>query len=577
MSAAYLKLTPITKRSSVLLSGWLCAAAFVFTILVSIVPSYAVCLIDSASFVYLHPYFEGKNWKVSAFDSLDISLDSSLCNLHPKSAAMVSTRTGAECITINAAGDVSRIHFDFSRSVCSCCRPVLSSQAPALLPIMAQSGVIYPLRKTGGIGDTLQVAVAGASSRIFIHNIRLSTSALIKTDTLILSAPPATPAVSGIWGTSISHAIGDSGIYVTGASGVIRYFGFNGVSWSSEQVFDIANTQNVTALGGSVAGTAAGRIYQRSGATYSLVTQPVASPIIRITDKAALSENGNIIIKSASTWNPFQTSRQSLRQFNLIKTRNGSAAELLDSSWRYSSFTYSDSTTSIFNVTPPAVKVFLDTAGSYEYGGAKAETVSVYFKDIDSNFSVPQVYFQSNPTILTGLQNTNPAAPCSTGIRYWADSMLTVYLKKDSVITQTRSQSGAFDFTCYSCYWTRQTFRTGKPWAQGMVLVIASPNDTLRINYKMQSTSALQRFDPQLMMSDIIIRAVNGQMHLILSPQLIKQAKAIRLFAADGRLTASMAPTSLTSIMATPSSGLVCVQIVMHNGSTLSRILPIVR
>jgi hypothetical protein len=155
------------------------------------------------------------------------------------------------------------------------------------------------------------------------------------------------------------------------------------------------------------------------------------------------------------------------------------------------------------------------------------------------------------------------------GVRYFADTALTIVLRPDSVLALSRSFGGAFDISCYECFWKRQVYQTGIVWFKNFTATLKVGADTLRIKYTNPSTAAnTGAFSPEA--GSISLRSAAGVIRIDLPPRMVAGLGEIRIFSPSGRLISRLEPGS-TLFSPGFASGVVYVQFVLRNGESFTR------
>jgi hypothetical protein len=227
---------------------------------------------------------------------------------------------------------------------------------------------------------------------------------------------------------------------------------------------------------------------------------------------------------------------------------------------------------------------FVNSAQPFGYASSIPETLTVVVSDADSNFAAPRVVV--HPTGLpdsivllgagTALRNANPAAPCSVGVRYFNDTAVSVILKLDSVVVQGRSASGAFDISCYSCFWQHPIYRNACAWQNNSgTASIKVGTSVLNINRYATTvaTTHLPALSQQL--SAVVARSAAG-VHLELSEALAAACAEIRLYSLNGQFLALLKPARNLTLPKT-AAGMLYVQFVLNDGRALIKTIPLTR
>jgi hypothetical protein len=546
------------------------------------------CAVGNARFVYLHPYFGGKTWQLTG-DSVIVSLPQAVCALGATDVQMTGSDASAIALLRNISGGLYLAGFTLTPRSGNCVPAYLVAQTPRSAGLTAVAPAPFylahqPLSST----DTVAIALSDGAAKVIIRYVATATSVLARADTLTLAALPGGAAVTGITGTAEQTRDADAGLWAFGTKGLLRYFARNGATWGTEQVFDISTTEWVTAMSDSFAGTDSGRVFVRNGASFVQQARPVTSAIRRITRKAAVGDNGTVLIRRGAAWDAYRPGFASYRQFNLVKFNDGSGVELLDSAWRYSTLTYSDSATKLSTIRTTAGVSYspLDKAYMYPPGGMRPETVTVNISDPDSNFRVPQATFNGTVDLThnatTTLNGSAPAMACTLGYTQLSDGKVLCVLTSDSVTFTARALTGAFDYSDLCYYWSAQQYRNSQRWYyQSGSVKIWFGADSLLIKYGSPPVTSLRPANAAAMGELPCTFASGGHITAWLPADREHRVTRILVFNQAGRLLYSVNPSpSASSVSMTfpkASASLLYVRFVLGNGTTATSVVPFVK
>lgn len=461
--------------------------------LIAVFPVLGACGLDSAGFLFLHPYFEGKNWSLSA-KTIETVIPEKYCEASPAEVAVGGNDSTGVFVLADSAGELhlGTVSVVAAGGLCGQTRLIADSLESLSLTV-PPGARLYALRT--GRADTVLLAV-GSGDSVMVYQVEAEQPGAAGNETLALSTMPGGASVRALGGDRAGADGGDTGLWIGGEQGILRYVRRNAGGWGAEQSFDIDPSQDITAVGEGFAGTAAGKIYSVAGG--GAVEEATFDHAVRaISGDGAAGDSGMILVRNGG-WSAYRDGTASYRLFNPTARGSGSAFELLDRHWSYHAYTYADSMTHIAATEPPAYAQGVN--GDPQPVVVGSDTITVMLEDLDGNYGVPAVWLGGGDESLAvldpvarELHRTNPAMACSVGYAEFADTGLLLVPHKDSLVVSTTIRRGTFDFSCYTCVWSKQVLRLAQPWGSGDTAMIAVDGDTLRLLHGGGSTVAAHR------------------------------------------------------------------------------------
>ncbi|MBD3322184.1 MAG: hypothetical protein GF350_13885, partial [Chitinivibrionales bacterium] len=381
------------RRSGMLLMiclAMLAAAACIFSV-------HAQCEISTNGYVYLHPYFSGRNWR-TAEKELEITIPDNFCTYSLDGFSITRSDSANVAAFTTAGGNfyLSQVDFNEPSPLCLCCKPQLVFNAPAELDLsgeaIAPDSPLYLLNQTGYTYDNARLVLAGDSDSLVVLSVAGDAAQITDRQSLALTRKAHAQRVAAISGAYNESTEQDTGVYAVGSGGLIRYFPFDGTNFGAEQDLDIASGETVLCTGGGNAGTQSGAIYRWSGSAFVRDTTPAAVPVNAIGSSAAVGGNGAIFIRSQGQWQTYTSGSANYRAFGLFSHERGSAIELLDENWSYGRHVYSDRPTVIASIEPAYIEPFINNADPYIYEPASGDfSMELNLSDPDGNITVPDI------------------------------------------------------------------------------------------------------------------------------------------------------------------------------------------
>ncbi|MBD3419466.1 MAG: hypothetical protein GF398_05040 [Chitinivibrionales bacterium] len=401
----------------------------------------AQCDYAQNGYIFKHPYFEAKYW-ARTNQSIANDINERICSHKPTSFAI--THDSSENVAAFFAGNG-----DFYLVSISSYQPPLNYPyvIEAMSPVKVDlSGVphrtgtpIHLVKQPGYHQERVKLVMAGAADTVLkVLTIKADGSAVEQEQTLILSTLDAGQQVLFIAGDLNMSTNQDSGIWVGGTGGLLRYFSYDGTTFGSNQVFDISASETVTCFGDDYIGTASGRIFKKSGASFVQDSKPTAKAIRAISARGGAGDSGLILVNTGS-WQAYTGGAASYHMVNFVKMPDGSAAEVVADDWVYQLHVYKDDPTRIVEVFPVELVNYLNR-DTFDLSGLSSYQIELTLEDPDSNFAAPRLFIYNGgkrDTLDSDgayiLQNAAPGSECvqdevnmqgNAAVVYFGDSFI---------------------------------------------------------------------------------------------------------------------------------------------------------
>ncbi|MBD3347251.1 MAG: hypothetical protein GF401_19525 [Chitinivibrionales bacterium] len=552
--------------------------------------SHAQCGIDSNGYVYLHPWFTGGHWTAAEKKLDPVVLPDAFCTLNPQKLTTTRSEGNNTAAFTTAGGEVylSQVDFIPPSPMCLCCMPQLVFNEPAQLDLsgfgVAANTPVYLINQAGYTYDTVKLALAGNTDSLILITVPGDASQITNRESLALTAKGVTQTVAAIEGAFDVATSQDTGIFVLGSGGLIRYFPLLGGSVGAEQDLDISTDETVLCYSGGYAGTESGALYRWSGDSFVRDTMLSATPVRAIGNTAAVGDNGAIFIRSGDQWNAYTHGTAQYRAFSLMSHENGSGIELLDENWNHSSFIYANVSTVISSMNPAEIESYINTGDHYLYNPAiESLAVTVNLSDPDGNIQVPSVFLSTGQSLNTNqdgtLQGMAPGDTCSYGKIRLNDSSVILTLTPDSVIFTARALQGRIDIRCYDCNWAEYDFRMAQPWRYQESVTLEIGNQTITISHTEGSNVTSGRKTPSPSHTTrMLCRAHRNILELTIPSSLQHRLRTITLINASGRIlhTIMSCNRPVITIPAISTSGMLLVRYELTDGTQKVISVPVI-
>jgi hypothetical protein len=546
--------------------------------------------IDSTGYVLLHPYFEGKNWKKSVEDNIDIVLPDTLCSqkLRPVRFDIGKSIDSTLAVFSIANGGLFIIEAQYFHYA-GVCRDELDFLAPQKVPLsgIAFSGTTpwYLVKDSAFNLDTVKVVLGVASQYCLVAAIIKSTAAVVRIDTLHVTN---TNTISSINGGYDNVLMRDTCIWVTGNNGMLRHFSYRPGGWGAENKLDITATETVLCANATYAGTSSGRIYKKNASqTYVLDYSMSNKAINAIYPQGSIGNNGAFIENINGVWRNDTLGSGNYLYANFIKRAGGFGVELLDNQWKYSIFTYRDTASKILLTNPIDIGVSNVNKTPYIYNPGKVAspkdtTISVYISDPDSNFSDVAIALNGATMENDGKHSIGPipdSESCHVGALRLTTGVLTITLKKDSVVLKTQTELGVENAGCLVCNWKNYNFAYSRQWFVNSSLLITAGKDRLTIANQSNPVTTIRSTNIANYANANNLKIIGNR--LIFTPVRsdIKKIESVVLYDLAGRKLFSFSDVKQTSFELPKMLpfGIACISINYSDGSACRVMVPVLR
>ncbi len=522
--------------------------------------------------LYNHAYFNDNHWRISS-DLIGYNLSPEYQALQPGRASFAQCDTNTYAL-FSATDNKLYLMSIGLQPVTNNQKAIISARTPVLSPVGSAGGLFSLFLRQSQKVDTVCVCVPQSGNVVHIHHIDTKTNLPVKVDTLILSQPtgPFTTTVS-VGGPDEALST-PSGLWICGSRGVVRYFAWNGTAWGTEVVYDIDTAETVSALCKEALGTASGKVYQFEGNAFVLKGQPGQFAINKISPLGAVAKGGTIIKRKGANWVPFEKGASNPSYFNFIARTDGSGVELLDSAWKFSVHTLEDTAT-YFAIRPPDVAAFVNN-GVYHYPADVNKVVAIDLVDPDGNFRLPQITLNSTVNLIDSLNPFRPDTVWTMGYNDFFDTLITLTLRRDSIIVEATIRNAAFEFTTYRKHWVSILSRRAFKWRRNDTILVSMDNQSLVLVYEPGSTvislSGLQRNAAKP-------RVLYGQQGVTFT-HLPKNLQSISFYTVRGQkiLTQTIAMNVKSVFVPMPvAANMLCVVYTFSNKVVLRETIPLIK
>lgn len=522
--------------------------------------------------LYQHPYFADMHWRITS-DLITYKLSPGFTTLTPVKASFAENDTNS--ITLFSATDSKLYLMSVAlKPETEQNKAVITTRDPIESPVGTVGSPFEIFAPGTNKIDTVFVATVLGTDKVLVHHIAIQSFTVTRVDTLAIAPPSGSYTVLALFGGPDFALTGQSGIWIIGSYGLVRYFTWNESSWGAEVVHDIDTTETITALCKEALGTASGKIYEFISNAFTYKSQPVAASIHRISTLGAVSGGGKVIKRKGTSWEPFTTvGAGNYHYFNFIARTNGSGVELLDNAWKFYVYTLEDSA-STFDIEPANVANYINN-GIYKFMEGQ-ETVIIKLIDPDENALIPEIKLRNSINLVDSLERAHPDTLWSLGFSDLADTVITLELRRDSVIVTAKIRSGAFNPVTYKKSWVQLEYRRAEKWRLYDTISIKLGNRTLLIELDTQAvgiveTNKLRKNRP------IQILRNSSQLTFTIPPNSVRYVRICNL---QGQQIASATISPNANIVTIPirmSSGIICIEYILSSGKAIRETVPVVK
>jgi|GEM_PF-6693571 len=463
--------------------------AVVIAVLLWVGGSYAQCGFTENGYYFLHPRFNNVNWSATIYQT-DLIPVEAMCSEKPLlvAAGTLSSRGTFIYLTTGEKWMVTN-----GPLVNTTCGPTIEFSTPALIAVPDLMDLntelpVHIMSRGSSDRDTVYFVAAAAANTVYCLHVNTVNGSIGTVDTLKV-ALSGSQSINGVWGERTVSGI-DTALWLAGDGGALFLVPLRNNSWGEAVALDIDDSESITAIGGGFAGTASGKIYARSGNIFTLSNSSASSLIRRISDRIAVGDSGTLLVRPGKVWISCTSDKSpNYRYGNLTATAEGTAVELIDDGWRYTSRVLWDSASTISSINPSE---FGECSSGCVYSESEPVTIAVTIGDIDDNRSLPVVTLHSvvdgeTSTVLdkaednTTLQRHDPSAVCVDSKAWFSDSVVEFTLSGSTVELVTNAQRGYFNPSCGIWQWQSFVFRSTVTWSRDDLLTVRVGDDIMRI------------------------------------------------------------------------------------------------
>lgn len=546
--------------------------------------------LDSTGYVFLHPYFDNRNWKKSVEDNIDINLPDTLCTqkLRPvrfdigksidSTIAVMSTTNGGLFVM-----EARYFHYP------GVCRDSLDFSVPQKIALTGIffSGTTpwYFVKDTAFNFDTVKVVLGIDSQYCLAAFIKTGSGEVVKIDTLAIQNGAAISSISGGYDKALKR---DTCIWVSGSNGLLRRFSCNSSGWGAENKQDISATETVLCATSEYAGTSSGKIFRKNASSaYTLDYSLSSRAINALYPQGSIGNYGAFIENINGVWRNDTLAAANYRYAHFINRPSGFGVELLDDHWKYSIFTYRDTASKILLTNPIDIRVANVNKTPYIYNPGKLAspkdtTIIVYISDPDSNYS--DVFITLNGTSMKNdgtysISSIPDSESCHVKALRLTDGVLKITLKKDSVVLKAQTDLGVMNVGCLVCNWKNYNFSLSRQWFVNSSLVLTAGKDVLKINNHDAATVTV--VNAAVANSSVANNLKIIGRRLVFSSLWSGQKAIVSIILYDfaGRRLLSLCDVRQTTfeLPQTLPCGIACVSFILSDGSACRMVVPVLR
>ncbi|MDD5674619.1 MAG: hypothetical protein PHC61_10675 [Chitinivibrionales bacterium] len=480
----------LINKIAVLLSwrSTFCAVGLVLGFLSAALPQVTL---DSNGYVFMHPFFTGKNWKAT-LTTTDIALPDTLATLRPRQFDIGLMPESTTALFSTRAGDLYSMAVYGDHFVGSCITDLITFNPPRAVTLASiaftAASPWYLVKELPGSLDTVRLACAPSAQRMLVLSVRPSTGAIVRIDTCVISDRGQNQRPFAIAGVADSLTGQDNGLLVLGSSGMVRFFAIIGPhQFGAEIVRDIATGDTVRCAYGAFCGTSSGKIYKLNAQNAYVLQAGLSGPVNAIVKRGAVGNNGLAAEYTNGSWRGYTLGSANYRQVNFIRRGKGFGLETLDTNWVYHVYSYRDTASTIAGVLPAALAGNIN-GPAYQYTGDSLRIIKLIVNDPDSNYSDVSLKFTNGIDLKSDGLHVFDTLPdtlgCRPGSLRLASDTIVLSLTRDSIKAAWRGELGAMNVSCLFPYWKKYSFTAKTSWLNyGAALMLKTGASTFTIRY----------------------------------------------------------------------------------------------
>jgi hypothetical protein len=523
--------------------------------------------------LYQHAYFADKHWRITS-DLIGYTLSPAYMALTPVKSSFAENDTNS--IALFSASDNKLYLMSVAlKPETAENKAVITARDPVVSPAGSAGSPLEVFALAANKIDTVFIATVSGTDKVLIHHISTQNYSETKVDTLTITPPSGSYAIQTLVGGPDVAISGQSGVWVTGSYGLVRYFEWNGSSWGSEVIHDIDTSETVTALCKEALGTSAGKIYEFESNSFVFKSQPGIAPINSISPLGAVSSGGKIIKKKGTDWVLFVAGSGNYKYFNFIARTDGSGVELLDDAWKFYVYTLEDTLTK-FDIVQPDVAQHINNGKYLFHYILDPKDIDITLIDPDGNCIVPQIKLNNSTDLVDSLENMHPDTLWSLGYTDLVDTMITMTLTRDSIIISAETRRGAFNPVTYKKSWIKSLFRSSVQWFNKDQIMIKLGDDSLLIEYDSIPVTVINNVNKNIL-KELAIQRSGAGLTFTMQPNTIHQIRVFNLLGRQIVSTRVSPGANRVTISLHISSGMLCVEYILTNGKAIRETLPVIR
>jgi hypothetical protein len=568
-------------------------AAAALGVLFFAVFAFPQCNMNDNGYVFLHPAFANKNWGKAWYDSISIVLPDTLCAAKPVRYDICGPAASAVAVYSNSAGGLFLMKTQYwcplPKPLCSSC--VLEYFDPSQIALsgvaLAQNTPLYLIKSSLYGGDSVKVLVKNTQKKVVALALSTTSLAVLHMDTLATSALLSQQDIVRIQGAYDTLNQRDSGVWLVGSAGLMRYFPIANGQWGAETKCDITGMlDTVYCVYNGFAGTSSGSIYRRSGNVFVLDNKPASAAITNIFSRGAVGSGGLFLDYTGTSWVPHNYGSADYRYGNFINRWDGYGIELLDNQWRRSAYTYRQNPSTISSTQPAALMINVNN-GVYQYSTSQTLNYTVTLKDPDASYTDFGIVLNNAGTKVNmkndgkyTISTMPPDSQCTIDSLRLKSGSINLTLSGTSVQVSASCELGKRDVVCLKCMRVDYQFTTSHAWKDKDSLTITAGSDILRIAYNSAIVTASNRFAFSSMDQGFVSHKITGRTIMFFVQQgLAKKLVRIGLYNVAGQTLASLAVGNQAFLSTPPiaSAGVVYARYFFSDGSSACQPLLLVR
>jgi hypothetical protein len=567
-----------------------CAAVTALGMLFFAASAFPQCNMNDNGYVFLHPVFANKNWGKAWYDSVSIVLPDTLCAAKPVRYDICGPAASAVAVYSNSADQLYLMKTQYRcppvKPPCTYCILEYLDPSQIALPgiALAPNTPLYLVKSPLYGGDSVKVLVKNAQKKVIALALSTASLAVLHIDTLATSALLPQQDIVRLQGAYDTVNQRDSGVWLLGSAGLVRYFPVANGQWGAETKRDITGiSDTVYCVNNGFAGTSTGSIYRRLGGAFVFDNQPASAAITDIYSRGAVGNGGVFLDYTGTSWVAHNYNSADYRYGNFINRWDGYGVELLDNQWHRSAYTYRKNPSSIFATQPAGPKFYVNNG---YYASRQPESINVILQDPDASFTDFSIVLKNAGTKVNmkndgkyTISTFPPDSQCTLDSLRLKSGTLAFTLSRDSIKVYASCELGTRDVVCLKCIRVDYPFATSHAWNQNDTMTITAGSDILKIvNEMMLVTANGFAFSPAGPGS-VSCKTAGRTIMFFVQQGMDKKLVRIGLYNVAGQSLASLAVGNRTAVASPPiaGAGVVYARYCFSDGSFACRPILLVR